>query len=102
MRFLMTIGGIGSLGLAVLLCLPLGSLAWQEISFRRSVRKTSFADLVAGNYAHKTSPSEMIVSVGPLTLSGWRLWVTAGGLAAVGALFACLGVYALSSRESGS
>src|SRR5208337_4681936 len=32
MRFLTTIGGIASLGLAILLCLPLGYLAHQEIS----------------------------------------------------------------------
>ena len=102
MRLLMTIGGVGSLVLAVLLCLPLGSLAWQEVSFRRSARKTTFADLVSGSYPHHSSPSEMIVSVGPLTLSGWQLWAAAGGVAAIGALFARLGVYVLSSRELGS
>jgi hypothetical protein len=102
MRLFMTIGGIGSLGLAVLLCLPLGSLTWQEISFGRSARKTTVADLVSGNYPNHSSPSEMIVSVGPLTLSGWQIWAAAGGIAVVGVLFACLGVYVLSSRESGS
>jgi hypothetical protein len=44
----------------------------------------------------------MIISVGPLTLSGWRLWAVAGGLMVVGLLFASLGVYALSSRGSAS
>jgi len=98
----MTIGGVVSLGLAVVLCLPLGYLGWQEISLRRSAGKTSVADLVSGNYSHHTSPSEMIISVGPLTLSGWRLWAVAGGLVVVGLLFGWLGAYALLSRESGS
>jgi ABC-type antimicrobial peptide transport system permease subunit len=102
MRFLMTIGGVASLGLAVLLCLPFGRLVWQEISLRRSARKTSFEDLVSGQYSHHGSPSEMIISVGPLTLSGWRLWAAAGGLVAIGFLFGWLGAYALLSREPGS
>ena len=102
MRFILTIGGLASLGLAVLLCLPLGYLAWQEISLRQRARKTSFADLVSGNYSHHTAPSEVVISVGRLTLSGWQLWAAAGGLVVVGVLFAWLGVYALLSRGSGS
>ena len=73
-----------------------------KMTVRRDAARTSFAHLVAGRHPRRHSPSEMIISVGPLTLSGWRLWAVAGGLMVVGLLFASLGVYALSSRGSAS
>ena len=102
MRFLMTVAGFASLGVAVVLCFPYGSLAWQETAFRRRVRNTSFEDLVTGKHTERQyhPVSETIVSVGPVTLSGWRLWAVAGGLALLGVLIAYFGVYALSSRPN--
>ena len=98
MRILVTIGRIASLGLAVALCAPAVLLIRQEIICPRTARSTSFADLVSGSYSHHANPSEMLVSVGPLTLSGWQLWVAAGILVLAGLLFAWLGVHAILSR----
>ena len=102
MRILTVIGGIGSIGLAVALCIPVVLLVRQEVVCRRSARNTSLADLVAGSYSHHTNPSELLVSFGRLTFSGWRLWAAVAVLLVIAILFAWLGAYALLPRKSGS
>ena len=102
MRILVSVGGILSLMLAVAFCAPVVVLVRQDIICRRAARNVTFTDVVSGTYPHNPNPRELAVSVGPVTLFGWRLWAAVGILALVGILFAGLGVYALLFQKSGS
>jgi hypothetical protein len=93
MRILQLFGGIASLGLAGLLCIPAVFVAWQAVSSPRG-------GATPGSLPQSTHHTDFILSVGSLTLTGWHMWLFLGGLAAAGVLLAILGIYALVSRET--
>ena len=86
MRVFEIIGGILSLGLAVLLCVPVATVGW-----------AAFSSLTSGASVH----ADFILSFGTLRVDGWQMWLLLVGLALVAAVLAMLGIYVLSSREDG-
>jgi hypothetical protein len=86
MHFLTIIGGIVSLALGVVLCIPVGYIGWLRISVPKGT---------SGNV-------HLHVSFLRLKLTGWQVWAFVSGVAVVGALLLLLGFYALLLRNSGS
>jgi len=86
MRTLKTIGGVVILALGLLLCIPVGFLAWQSFALSNS----------------NTQHSDFILSIGSLSFSGWQMWAFVGGLACLGLILAVAAFYVLLSRQPSS
>jgi hypothetical protein len=76
--------GFLSLGVGVMLCIPVGFLAWHSAWFSAGTVHTHFV-LSFGN--------------GSMALTDWQLWALVGGLTLVGVLLAIVGLYLFSSRD---
>lgn len=78
MNILRIIGGIVSLTLGILLCVPGGFLVW------KSFPHTDFI---------------LSINFGAATLSGWQMWSVVVGLGVVGLLCLLLGFYLMFSTK---
>ena len=92
MKILRIFGGILSLVLGILLCVPLCALVWQHLSVQRG--SGSLIPNIDSQYAVISG-----ISVGNMTFTGWHMWGLVGGTAFVGILCLVLGFNLILIKE---
>jgi hypothetical protein len=84
MRIVSILLGSLSLGVGVLLCIPVGFLAWHSALFSAGTVHEHFI---------------LSFGTGSMALTDWQMWASAGGLALVGVLLAIVGLYLFSQKD---
>jgi hypothetical protein len=81
------LAGLLSLVVGILLCLPAGGIAWDNLI----------------HHQHDLGGISITVAIGrTLSFTGRQAWIFIAGLALLGVVFLLLGVYALLSSKSDS